>query len=80
MRTNLSARIREMLRAAPDGLTTREIADALGVTSDQVQKRLAQMPDAYKDRWTKVSTGLAWAAVYCVVVPPPDCPRPGRRS
>lgn len=80
MRTNLSARIREMLRAAPDGLTTREIADALGVTSAQVQKRLAQMPDAYKDRWTKVRAGNAWAAVYAVVVPPPDCPRPGRQS
>ena len=80
MRTNLSARIREKLREAPDGLTTREIADALGVTSDQVRKRLAQMPDAYKDRWTKASTGIAWAAVYAVVAPPPDCPRPGRQS
>lgn len=78
MRNNLSACIREMLRAAPDGLTTREIADALGVTSDQVHRRLRNMPDAYKDRWTKVSTGIAWAAVYCVVVPPPDCPRPER--
>ena len=80
MRNNLSARIREVLRGAPDGLTSREIADALGVTSDQVQKRLAHMPDAYKDRWTKSRAGNAWAAVYAVVVPPPDCPRPGRRS
>ncbi len=80
MRTNLSARIREQLREAPDGLTTREIADALGVSVNQVQKRLKYMPDAYKDRWIKNATGIAWAAVYAVVVPPPDCPRPGRRS
>lgn len=80
MRTNLTHRIRDVLRKAPDGLTTREIADALSTTANQVQKRLEQMPDAYKDRWTKNPGNNAWVAVYAVVVPPPDCPRPKKKK
>jgi hypothetical protein len=36
------------------------------------------MPDAYIDRWLK--TGKRFAAVWCVVVPPPHCPKPEKKK
>jgi len=39
---------------------------------------LHKFPDAYIDRWIK--SGNFVTAVWCVVVPPPHCPRPERKK
>ena len=74
-RTN--ERIRALLRNARDGLTVNEICGELEITGVVARKVLAKMPDAYIDRWL-VAVG-APAAVWCVVVPPPNCPRPRKK-
>lgn len=81
------ARIRELLRAHPDGMTHCQIAKAFGIR-DMNQPRIALkgMPDAYIDRWVEaVRYGTAYGtkpgvagyeAVWCVVTPPENCPHP----
>lgn len=66
---------RELLRNSPDGLTARQIADAFDYDNMPHMYRILQsMPDAYIDRWQR--TGKRLSAVWCVVVPPPNCPKP----
>jgi hypothetical protein len=62
-----------MLRDNPDGLTIRQINDVLHRTDSNMRRVLRKMPDAYVDRWT---TERPHKAIWCVVVPPEDCPRP----
>lgn len=71
---------RELLRQNPDGLTAKQIDDAFDYGNlPHVYRILKGMPDAYIDRWIK--NGQRVVAVWCVVVPPPNCPKPeGRRS
>jgi hypothetical protein len=73
--------IRALLRAAPDGMTVHEIeAEMTRVDQSHISRILRAMPDAYIDRWLYVE-GTRWArAVWCVVVPPEDCPRPKRKD
>lgn len=66
------ARLRELLRSNPDGMTTGEMQQALGGLQKSVAAALHRMPDAYIDRW---QTGPL-RPVWCVVVPPEHCPRP----
>ena len=69
--------IRALLRATPDGLTTAAISLGVGCRRDTATGALAAMPDAYIDRWTAAVTGHGnWAAVWCVVEVPDDCPKP----
>lgn len=66
---------RELLRNSPDGLTARQIADVFGYDNmPHMYRILKSMPDAYIDRWQR--TGKRLSAVWCVVVPPPNCPKP----
>jgi hypothetical protein len=39
---------------------------------------LKNMPDTYIDRWVKkTERGRGkWTAVWCIVIPPLDCPQP----
>ena len=73
-------RIREALRANPDGMTVSELRAALGLRGkdgeSSVRMAMAAMPDAYIDRWREAAYA-DWASVWCVVVPPADCPMPG---
>jgi len=66
--------IRMVLQKYPDGLTVTEIAERLEQGRSGIQRALPQMPDAYIDRWT--SSKSHWAAVWCVIVPPENCPKP----
>jgi hypothetical protein len=73
--------VRAMLRAAPDGLTVNELLGELTrVDQAHLSRILRGMPDAYIDRWIYVD-GTRWAsAVWMVVIPPPDCPRPKKKD
>ena len=75
-RTN--EQIRALLRTACDGLTVNEICGELEISGVVARKVLSKMPDAYIDRWLVQAAG-APAAVWCVVVPPPNCPRPRKK-
>lgn len=77
--------LREILRDNMDGLTLVQLMTQLArkvpdrkMDIDNVRKVLKKMPDTYIDRHTRecVRTGR-YEAVWCVVVPPPDCPSPG---
>lgn len=75
-------KIRQTLRACPDGLTAGQVSEMLGIPRNAVLSWLKKMGDAYIDRWEMPASGSGNpAAVWCVVVPPANCPRPaGRRG
>lgn len=75
MKTSHAPRLRELLRHSPDGLTVTQASDTLNLPRTSTLRTLKTMPDAYIDRWAGPHMGQ-WAAVWCVVVPPADCPRP----
>lgn len=71
--------IRALLRTEPDGLTLVEISGRIAVPVEIIRNCMARMPDAYIDRWQTTEKG-PYAAVWCVVVPPPNCPHPTRKT
>jgi len=75
MRTNCTQEIRALLRANSDGMTIEQIVWAVKRDKANVKKNVRAMPDAYIDRWEAVPR-KQYAAVWCVVVPPEDCPKP----
>ena len=80
MRTKTTPAIRTLLRDSPDGLDVWTIASTLNREPHNVRRLLKTMPDAYIDRWVHSGgTGMP-SAVWCVVVPPENCPRPRRRN
>lgn len=73
--------VRVALRAAPDGMTVAEIVAAVGTDRAHTGRILKMMPDAYIDRWIVSEAGERWwQAVWCVIVPPENCPRPTIRK
>ena len=72
--------VRAALRAHPDGLTTTQIHSATNAPQDTIRSILHNMPDAYIDRWIYRGTQKYLNAVWCVVVPPPHCPKPERNN
>ena len=71
--------IRASLQGIPDGMTLEELADLLARPKGNIRKVLKNMPDTYIDRWEVAPRGQ-YKAVWCVVVPPSDCPRPEGKS
>ena len=71
--------VRRVLRDSEDGLTVRQIMDLSQVHTDSLSRILQTMPDAYIDRWSGPTQGQ-YSAVWCVVVPPENCPRPTREE
>jgi hypothetical protein len=71
--------VRKVLRESEDGLTAKQITEAVGVDKDPLSRILQTMPDAYIDRWSGPNRGQ-YSAVWCVVVPPENCPRPTREE
>lgn len=69
--------IRTLLRKEPDGLTLVEIASTLAIDIGVARNAIKRMPDAYIDRW-QLTQGGPPSAVWCVVVPPENCPHPWR--
>ena len=70
--------IRMLLQQYHDGLTNSEIAERLGKNASHIRLALSKMPDVYIDRWT--ARRKQWTAVWCVVVPPQNCPKPTEKS
>jgi len=68
--------IRELLRGDLEGLTVAQMAELTGAPQNSVQRALKAMPDAYIDRWTSTGRQRYYRAVWCVVVPPENCPKP----
>jgi hypothetical protein len=64
-------------------MTARELANVVGLQDQRAaQKAAMKMPDIYIDRWTEVkdSKGRSfYTPVWCVVVPPENCPKPALR-
>lgn len=76
MRTYATQLVRALLRGNPDGMDVGTIANTLDREPNGIRKVLITMPDAYIDRWTHYGgTGMP-TAIWCVVVPPENCPRP----
>lgn len=72
--------IRETLRNNPDGMTILELSAAVDMQPGSLKNSLKAMPDTYIDRWTKAKWQRQWQAVWCSMAPPPDCPRPDRKT
>ena len=71
--------IRNMLLASEDGMTIRQIAEALGDDSwKSVAKTVKIVHGLYIDRWTVPKRGQ-YAAVYVCVEVPLDAPHPTER-
>lgn len=77
MRKSNHHNIRMLLQKYPDGMTATEIAERLDKHRSHIRRALLEMPDAYIDRWTSCKSH--WAAVWCVIVPPENCPKPKER-
>jgi len=75
MRTNTTPSLRTLLRDNPDGLDVGTMANYLEREPGNIRRLLSTMPDAYIDRWIRQS-GNPPTAIWCVVVPPENCPRP----
>lgn len=72
---SLHPAIRALLRKHSDGLTTKQLARSIGKSELATMNAIKRMPDAFVDRWEGPKRGQ-YARVWCVVVPPPDCPHP----
>jgi hypothetical protein len=70
----LQARLRKRLKGH-DGMTTKQLSQLVDSCPRDITRSLKAMPDAYVDRWTGPERGQ-WAAVWCVVDVPEDCPKP----
>lgn len=79
MNNSRTQQIRALLRENPDGLTTTELAARMGRSGNNIRNALQRMPDVYIDRWVFPTGRGRCAAVWCAVVPPPNCPKPTRR-
>jgi hypothetical protein len=75
MRTNTTPSLRTLLRDNPDGLDVGTMANYLEREPGNIRKILNTMPDAYIDRWVRAN-GNPPTAIWCVVVPPENCPKP----
>jgi len=72
--TQLQAKLRALLRGH-EGMTTRQLSYRTDSDMRDITRSLKVMPDSYIDRWTGPVRGQ-WAAVWCVVDVPEDCPKP----
>lgn len=72
--------MRALLRELQDGLTVSELSEKTGVHVNSIQRCLKDMPDAYVDRWITVGRKKYYSAVWCVVVPPANCPKPNQKE
>ena len=75
MRATTQKRIRELLRANPDGLSQKEISKILGISIAKVCRSLPSIPDVYVDRWQQLIGGQ-FQKIFVAQQIPEDCPHP----
>jgi DNA-binding IclR family transcriptional regulator len=75
MRTFATYYVRQLLRINPEGMDVGTIANTLDREPSNIRRLLSTMPDAYIDRWVR-KNGNPPMAIWCVVVPPENCPKP----
>ena len=80
MRKSNQTPLRSVLRMCDDGLTVAQLANLTGLDVDGINRSLKCMPDAYIDRWKTSGSNRYLSAVWCVVVPPENCPKPERKK
>ena len=80
MKKSSQTAVRALLRETPDGLTITELSEKTGVHVNSIQRCIKDMPDAYIDRWSTTSRKKCYSAIWCVVVPPANCPKPEPRK
>jgi hypothetical protein len=78
MRKSNQAQFRELLRLHSDGLTSTELSKMSGTRKEAALVSLKCMPDAYIDRWINIRGQDA--GIWCVVIPPENCPKPERKT
>ena len=77
--SKLASLIRIYLRSDEyaEGLTSNQLAVLCQSRYDSINDALRRMPDAYIKAWVKNRNQPGrYSAVWCVVVPPENCPRP----
>lgn len=67
-------KVREILRANPEGMSAIEISNLSGMHVANVRTSLRAMPDVYVDRWRQAKRG--YEKVWVAVQVPEDCPHP----
>jgi orotate phosphoribosyltransferase-like protein len=72
--------IRKYLRLEEDGATAGEIANEFHLKKNTVYSSLRRMPDVYIDRWTEAGQQQPHEAIWCIVTPPENCPKPEPRK
>lgn len=72
--------VRAVLRQHPDGLTSTQLHSLIEAPEGRMRAVLQSMPDAYIDRWSTRGSKKYLSAVWCVVVPPENCPKPERKK
>ena len=80
MRKSNQTALRALLRGHGDGLTVAQMATRTDAAQNSVQRSLKTMPDAYIDRWQTAGRRKYYSAVWCVVVPPENCPKPNEKE
>lgn len=71
--------IRDILRKEEEGCTVAELADRIGSSKASAASSLAYMPDTYIDRWTEAGQQRPYEAIWGIVTPPENCPKPTRK-
>ena len=79
MKTQWPEKLRAMLRNEEDGSTVAELALRLDARKVSIASALTRMPDTYVDRWTEAGQSRPYEAVWCIVTPPENCPKPTRK-
>jgi len=79
MKAQWPDKLRAMLRNEEDGSTVAELALRLDARKVSIASALTRMPDTYVDRWTEAGQSRPYEAVWCIVTPPENCPKPTRR-
>ena len=74
----ISAKIRDALAQAPDGMTAKQLAAKLQTDQSLIIHALQRMRETYIDRWVK--TSRRYAAVHCLAFIPDDCPYPVKQK
>lgn len=81
MKTPHHPNIRALLRQHPEGMTCNDIGAAVGARYSTIRRAMEAMPDAYIDRWVRDPKSRGqFSAVWCVVIPPRNCPHPTDRT